>query len=195
MANWDEHAEEWDRNEAVQAYAEGAFESLTSLAATTGFALTGATVCDFGCGTGLLTMRLADICARVDAVDTSAGMLEVLGTKIDRCGWKHVRSFRQLPSTPQGYDLIVCSSVLSFVDDYPGVVSNLISHLGLGGLFVQWDWELDPDDAEPHGFTRAQIRRTLEAAGLVDVNVGIEFEVTFDGHTMTPLMGSGRRSN
>ena len=36
--------------------------------------------------------------------------------------------------------------------------------LGLGGLFVQWDWEVQPDDEEPFGLTRDEVRRAENAA-------------------------------
>lgn len=195
MASWDEYAAHWDDSAAVRAYANGAFESLASLAEAIGFDLTGATTCDFGCGTGLLTERLASRCAHIDAVDTSSAMLEELGSKIDRQRWDHVRLLEWLPATPQRYDLIVCSSVLSFVKDYPALVKTLVTHLGAGGLFVQWDWELDPEDDESHGLTSTAIHQTLQEAGLETVAVGIGFEATADGDTMRPLMGSGRRAS
>ncbi|MDJ0770526.1 MAG: class I SAM-dependent methyltransferase [Ilumatobacter sp.] len=195
MSDWDEYAADWDENAAVRAYADGAFASLTSLAASIGFDLDGVAACDFGCGTGTLTDRLADRCERIDAVDTSPAMLTVLRGKIERHGWPHVRPLGELPATPQGYGLIVCSSVLGFVDDYATTVETLLGHLEPGGLFVQWDWEANPVDDEPYGLTRAAIARTLEASGLDDVAVGIGFEVTVDGDTMRPLIGSGRRSS
>ncbi len=195
MAEWDEYADNWDDNAAVQAYANGVFGSLASLTEAIGLDLTATTACDFGCGTGLLTERLASQCAHIDAIDTSPAMLDALRTKIDRNSWSHVRLFDELPPTVQGYDLIVCSSVLAFVDDYPAMVKTLASHLEVGGLFVQWDWELDPDDDESYGLTSTEIRRTLEGAGLQEVAVGVGFKVTVDGDTMRPLMGSGRRAS
>ena len=193
MTEWDQHAADWDGRAAVQTYAVKAFRSLTSLAEETGFSLAGCSALDFGCGTGLLTERLANICAHIDAFDTSPSMRDVLSAKIDRHQWRHVRLLDQLPPAPQRYDLIVCSSVLSFVDDYPEMVDMLLGHLAMGGLFVQWDWELDPSDDQSHGFTREQIRRTLTEAGLTSVAVGVAFEVTVDGSTMSPLIGSGCR--
>lgn len=193
MAEWDEYAADWDDSAAVNAYANGAFESLTKLAEAIGFDLTDATACDFGCGTGLLTERLAGQCAHIDAIDTSSAMLKELGTKIDRHRWNNVRLLERLPTASQRYDLIFCSSVLSFVNDYPATARTLVTHLRAGGLFVQWDWELDPNDDEPYGLTRTDIRQTLEQAGLESVAVGVGFEATIDGDTMRPLMGSGRR--
>ena len=192
-SEWDEYAATWDDDATVQAYADGVVASLVSLGEAVGLDLDGARLCDFGCGTGLLTERLAGRCAQIDAIDTSPAMLDALGTKIDRNEWRHVRPLDQLPSTPQGYDVIVCSSVLAFVDDYAGQVTTLARHLAAGGVFVQWDWELDPDADDPYGLAPAEIRQTLEDAGLVEVAVGVGFEVTVDGEMMRPLMGSGRR--
>ena len=193
MTDWDQHAADWDERTAVQTYAASAFRSLTSLAEETDFSLAGCSAFDFGCGTGLLTERLASVCAHIDAFDTSPTMRDVLSAKIDRHQWRHVRLLEQLPPASQRYDLIVCSSVLSFVDDYPTMVDMLLRHLAVGGLFVQWDWELDPNDDQSHGFTREEIRRTLTEAGLTGVAVGVAFEATVDDSTMRPLIGSGRR--
>ncbi len=193
VGEWDAAADEWDGNVAVRAYADAAVGSLMSVADAAGVDITGATVCDFGCGTGLLTERLADRCERIDAVDTSQAMLAVLQAKIAWHRWRHVRTLDRLPPATQRYDAIVCSSVLSFVDDYSETVRALVDQLATGGLFVQWDWERDPGDNEAHGFTRMEIRRTLEGVGLEDVAVGTGFEVTVEGHPMRPLVGSGRR--
>lgn len=193
MTEWDEYAADWDADDAVQAYAEAAFGSLAFLAEEVGVSLRGATACDFGCGTGLLTERLAGRCAHIDAVDASLPMRDQLRTKIERHRWEHVRLLDRLPATSQEYDLIVCSSVLGFVDDYPGMVETLVAHLAPGGLFVQWDWERNPDDDEPYGLTRTDIRAALESAGLRGVVVGRGFEATVGDDTMSPLMGSGRR--
>jgi predicted TPR repeat methyltransferase len=191
---WEDYAAGWDGDSAARAYADGAFESLLELVDALDFELNDIAVCDFGCGTGLLTERLASGCSRIDAVDTSAAMLDVLRTKIDRLEWDHVQALQRLPSTSQQYGLIVCSSVLSFVDDYPAKVASLVGHLSAGGLFVQWDWERQPDDDEPHGLLSTEIRESLEAAGLESITVGVGFEATDDGETMRPLMGSGQRS-
>ena len=193
MSEWDEPARDWDDAAAVRVYADAAFASLTQLLDRSGVELAGATVCDFGCGTGLMTERLADVCDRIDAIDTSNGMLAVLAAKVERHRWDHVRLLDRLPTTPAGYDLIVCSSVLSFVDDYRATAAQLVGHLAPGGVFVQWDWEVDPDGDDPHGLTRADVRRALDGAGLESVAVGTAFSAEFDGVTMRPLMGSGRR--
>ena len=76
-------------------------------------------VLDFGAGTGLLTDRLVAEGATVHAVDSSAGMLEVLEAKIADRGWTGVTFGAGLPDSSEVFDLVVCSSVCSFLDDYP----------------------------------------------------------------------------
>jgi len=188
---WGEYAEGWDQDEAARAYASAAFSSLMEEAETYGLALAGADVIDFGCGTGLLTDRLVSAGAAVHAVDTSQAMLDVLDRKISECGWTNVATSRELPTTTRVYDLIVCSSVCSFLDDYPGTVADLISLLRPDGLFVQWDWERSAHDSG--GLSRDEITDALNRAGLVNVSAKTGFVVSVGNNTMSPLMGVGQR--
>ena len=73
--SWGEQAPTWDTNPAVVAYADAAFASLGDRIRP------GMRVLDFGCGTGLLTERIAPHVAEVMAVDASPAMIEVLTAK------------------------------------------------------------------------------------------------------------------
>jgi SAM-dependent methyltransferase len=130
--------------------------------------------------------------ARIDAVDTSPAMLARMTAKAEAHRWEHVRAATTIPATTAAHDLVVCSSVLSFVDDPAATTADLVALLSPGGVFVQWDWELDPADDDPHGLSRDGIRSTLEGAGLVDVEVDTAFELPFGEMTMRPLIGVGR---
>ena len=68
--SWDHYADDWDEDEGARAYSQSAFECLTRLSVERAVRLVGARVCDFGCGTGLLTEKLAPVCDVVGAVDT-----------------------------------------------------------------------------------------------------------------------------
>lgn len=193
MPEWDEAAAGWDDSNAVRAYASAAFDSLREVASSHGITLDGLDVCDFGCGTGLLTERLAPISRSVDAIDASPAMLAVLAVKIAANSWSHVATMSDLPDGNERYDLIVCSSVCAFVDDYPATVRRLVGLLRSGGLFIQWDWEFDPNDNEPFGLTRTQISDALTNAGLAAVSVEDGFSVEVDDETMRPVRGSGAR--
>jgi SAM-dependent methyltransferase len=115
----------------------------------------------------------------------------MLAAKIDRHGWTSVRTGTELPDEAAQFDLVVCSSVCAFLDDYRSTVTELVSRLAPGGLLVQWDWERTGD--EEHGLTRDEIRDTLGGAGLVDVEVGVGFTIEIEGQAMSPIMGHGRR--
>lgn len=143
---------------------------------------------DFGCGTGLLTELLVDTVGPIAAVDTSPAMLAVLDRKIADRGWTTVTPGTVVPDST--FDLIVCSSVCSFLDDYPGTVATLVARLRPGGVFAQWDWERVGDD--PHGLGRDEIRSALTRAGLEQIDVSTAFHVDIGEETMAPLVGHGR---
>ena len=198
---WDEHATDWDDNEAVRAYSRAAFGCLQRLQDVGRFDVDGARILDFGCGTGLLTERLARRAEWIVAVDTSAAMIEILSAKLARLGLSNVEAIAGSVESAQRdrpsifgvpFDLVVCSSVCAFLEDYPGTVAMLVGLLRRGGWFVQWDWELNTEDSEPFGLTRRQVTNTLVEAGLEQVQVDTAFEVEAEGQMMRPIMGFGR---
>lgn len=191
---WAEEAATWNEDPAVVAYADAAWASLLASLPVG----SDTRVLDFGCGTGLLTERLAPRVREVVAVDASPAMVEVLAAKAlpnVRFGvakWtQETISDDELAAGP--FDLIVCSSVCAFLDDYPGAVAMLADRLAPNGYFVQWDWELDPTAAEPFGLTSADITQALVNAGLEVASVGIGFDVPIEDQHMRPVMGVGRR--
>lgn len=201
--DWDTHADGWDDDPRVRAYAAKAHEALTRLLGQLDVALSGLRVLDFGCGTGLLTEALAQSCAAVVGLDPSTKMLAVLRAKIDTHAWAHVHTIagtleQALARAPQQlqtpFDVVVCSSVCAFVPDYPATVQRLASMLKPRGVFVQFDWERDDTAEEPFGLSRTRIETALRTAELTDVDVGTAFSCMLDEDTMRPLFGIGRRA-
>ncbi len=191
---WAEVASSWNEDPGVVAYADAAMASLVS-AISLGRETR---VLDFGCGTGLLTERLAPLVKQVVAVDRSSAMVEVLAAKalpqvrFGVANWTpDTIGDDELAEGP--FDLIVCSSVCAFLDDYTGTVAMLAGLLAPGGHFVQWDWELDPDADEPFGLTVDDIKQAIQGAGLEVVSVAPRFDVDIEGQLVQPLMGVGRR--
>ena len=189
--SWDDYADGWDDDPAARDYSRAAYASLVDDLARRGRSLDHMRVLDFGCGTGLLTEQLVDQVGAVHAVDTSQKMLAALGAKAERLGWSNVTASATVPDDAT-WDLIACSSVCSFLEDYPGTVVQLVSGLSPGGIFIQWDWEAASPNDE-HGLTRAQINEALAGAGLADIDVRVAFSVPFEDQHMEPLAGSGVR--
>ena len=189
---WDEFAPGWDTNVDVRTYAAMAFDSWDRKVSPLVRDLPNCRVLDFGCGTGLLAERLAPVCGRVLAVDTSAKMLDVLREKISDMNISNVTvtevavnatTIRENPDLAGKFDLIVASSVCSFLPDYKTALCNLVSILNPGGLFVQWDWLADmPVD---------RIRSAFDSAGLVDAGIEEAFTMEKGDESMIVVMGIG----
>ena len=188
---WAEYAPGWDDDPGAQAYSAAAYRSLIEMLTARGYSVTGMRVLDFGAGTGLLTEQLVDDVESVDAVDASPAMLEMLDAKITDRGWTNVRTGRDLPTGTGTHDLVVCSSVCGFLDDYPGTVARLAQLLRPGGLFVQWDWEREVADGD--GLRREEITDAVTAVGFESIHVDTAFELPFEGEVMRPLIGIGQR--
>ena len=190
---WDEFASGWDTNVDVRAYAAMAFDSWERKVSPLVRDLSICRVLDFGCGTGLLTEKLAPICGQILAVDTSAKMLDVLREKISEMSISNVTTMevavsattvKENPDLAGKFDLIVASSVCSFLPDYETTLCNLVPMLNPGGLFVQWDWlaEMSVD----------RIRSSFEVAGLFDVSIEEAFTMESGDESMAVVLGIGR---
>ena len=190
--SWDEHAESWDQDESVRLYADRAFASLIEHVGVRDSRWKNARVLDFGCGTGLLTEKLAPLVGEVVATDTSPKMIDVLRRKeisnviticadiIEGCG---PRSEVRLSN----FDLIVASSVCNFLPDYEMAVQALSRALGPTGYFVQWDWLSASDDG--FGLTVDSVHNAFKGARLRSIHVGRAFDVTIGGEEMPVVMG------
>lgn len=190
---WDEVASTWDEGVAQRGYADAAYESLQRHLLSFKLTFAGAHVCDFGCGTGLLTEKIVGECGKIDAVDSSAAMLQVLKAKVGSNGWRNVSALAKVPLEGPEYDFVLCSSVCGFLDDYTVTVRQLVQRMRPGGLFAQWDWELNPKADDPTGLSRDAIVTCLEGAGLERVCVDTAFTITAEDRTMSPLLGIGRK--
>ncbi len=190
FGEWDDHAAGWDANKDVRLFAEKAFESLSRRILPLLPNLSDSQVLDFGCGTGLLTERLAPHCKHVVAADTSARMIGVLQEKMAGKGIDNITmlgsAIESLPSKQQSelagrFDLIVASSVCNFLPDYEACLRCLRTTMTPGGFFVQWDWLAD--------MSIGRIRRAYEAAGLEAIAVEEEFSMEVEASSLAVVVG------
>lgn len=135
---------------------------------------------DFGCGTGLLTLKLQPLVKAITGVDSSPGMLSVFRNKIEAQGLTNVRAqfvdFEKGARVEGGYDLIVSSMVIHHVPDTLALFKEWFSLLRPGGKVCFAD--LDTEDGAFHGdntgvfhlgFDRGKLRLLLQEAGFHNI--------------------------
>jgi 2-polyprenyl-3-methyl-5-hydroxy-6-metoxy-1,4-benzoquinol methylase len=153
-AEWNGMAGEWD--DLAGGYAVGFYKKLWE---TTGLdpSETKLTVVDFGCGTGILTSKLRNVCSNVVAIDASPKMIEALKDKIRDGEWANVQAITSvlgdLSSANENVrqhveglygtvDLIVASSVMTFIpeEDMEATMKVIGRLLKPNGIFCHSDW-------------------------------------------------------
>jgi len=135
---------------------------------------------DFGCGTGLLALELLPRVRSVTGVDSAQGMLDALQAKVAKLRLGNVRTQRR--DLDQGdalegpYHLIASSMTLHHIRAVRPLIEECHRVLLPGGHLCIAD--LDSEDGAFHanndgvfhfGFDRAELRRTFEEVGFVEV--------------------------
>ncbi len=138
-------------------------------------------VLDFGCGTGLVTLRLQPFVRTILGVDSSSGMLGVLKGKIRAQEIANARTrfidFEKGDSVEGRFHLLVSSMTLHHVPDTAGLFKQWHELLLPGGRVCFAD--LDAEDGSFHGdntgvfhqgFDREHLTKLLLSAGFHDVH-------------------------
>ena len=137
-------------------------------------------VMDFGCGTGLVTLRLQPLVRSITGVDSSPGMLAVLEEKIRTQGLKNIRptfvDFEKGDLIAGQFHLIACSMTLHHIPDVAALFRLWFEKLLPGGRLCFAD--LDTEDGSFHpdntgvfhfGFDRAQLKKLLYDTDFAEV--------------------------
>ena len=164
---------------------------------------------DFGCGTGLLTLELAERLPFVTGLDTSPGMLAELSTKITRAGLGNVGT--RLADLARGdavdntFDLVASAMALHHVADLPAVLRRLFQLTSPGGHLALADLDSeggafhdDPSGVHHTGFDREALAATLRKIGWTDLHARTATTIekpTADGGTrpFTVFLMTGRK--
>ena len=191
--SWDNYAEEWDTDADAISYSKKAFESLIKE-----INIEGETILDFGCGTGLLTERLSPLASSIVAIDTSPKMIAILQSK----KLPNVTSLTE-PLTSEliennyafinKFNIVVASSVFSFLPDYDAILKLLKSLLVTDGLLIQWDW-LSPDSNPEFGLSETTIIQSLNNVGFKQVALTKPFSLTTEKGNMPVVMGVAKNA-
>jgi 2-polyprenyl-3-methyl-5-hydroxy-6-metoxy-1,4-benzoquinol methylase len=174
--DFDKEAAQWDANPGRMKLAHDVADAIIREVLPTGEM----DALDFGCGTGLVTMRLQPLVRSIKGMDSSRGMLAVLESKVRSQGLVNVRTkFLDLEhggKVEGQYGLIVSSMTLHHVPDPAALIAQLSAALLPRGILAVAD--LDAEDGSFHGdntgvlhlgFDRVLVKGLFEKTGLTAV--------------------------
>lgn len=187
---FDSKAAEFDTNPLLQQICAVAGKELNS-----GTLDPDMTVMDFGCGTGLLSLAIADSVKAVVGVDSSQGMVTAFQSKIDSRPSSNMRAVcAELVDThslsaandpanpfPEQFDLITSTMTFHHIPDIPALLRLLCHHLAPRGQVAVFDYrkgegshrfhppEMDHTVFHKSGFDPGELTEYLAGAGLVGV--------------------------
>ncbi|GLX79811.1 methyltransferase [Thalassotalea insulae] len=192
--SWDDYADGWDSNDSVISYAEKAYDALTNT-----LDIKDCRILDFGCGTGLLTEKMASQAKSIVALDPAKKMIAVLDNKqlnnvITIADLLSPKLIETQPVLNDKFDIIVASSALAFVPDHLETISQLKQLLKPGGYLLQWDW-LKENDTAGSGFSAQEIQQAYSHAGFISCTTSVPFELHDQGNTMPVVMALGQNSH
>lgn len=176
--NFDGRARNWDAKQSrVELAAAVADAMLRSLELTREM-----TVMDYGAGTGLVTMHIAPHVGRIDAVDTSEGMLAILSEKVRNLKTDSVKVVF-LPEVelilPSGrYNAIISSMTIHHISDVAGIAGKFYDALHPGGQIAiadlveeNGDFHSDNTGVKHFGFNTKEFAGIFREAGFINVEV------------------------
>ena len=142
-------------------------------------------ILDFGGGTGLLSLPLAEQAKSVTLVDISEKMLEQARLKAEQQEIKNIQFLEQdLLKNPlkQEFDLIVVCRVLHHMPDLDAALSLFHQHLRENGQLLLADFT--KTEANHHGFDLAELQKQLIEHGFSSVHSQILYsaEDLFQGN-------------
>lgn len=200
---FDEEAATWDDapgHEERQVAVAKAIEQAVSLNP-------GMRALDVGCGTGRLSILLAERVGSVVVTDPSAGMVRVAQERIEAAGLSDRLRAVQADLTTDlldgAFDVVWSSLALHHVQDLDGLLRSVAGLLVNGGQLVVADLDEDPDGAfhaekvdfdGHHGFDRQRLAEQLDHAGFakasfVDATTVLKGDRTFGVFLCTATKG------
>lgn len=98
-------------------------------------------VLDVGCGSGVFTFYLADKNRSVTGIDASPEMLRICREKMENAGLRNVNflncNIQSMGQCLEGKaDMIICSSVLEYIDDLNESLETIRQSMNKDGLFI-----------------------------------------------------------
>ncbi|KAB8135735.1 class I SAM-dependent methyltransferase [Gracilibacillus oryzae] len=132
---------------------------------------------DYGCGTGLVSLELADLVDSLLLVDSSEQMLEVAKAKIARqkinnADVLYADFTQEAPEIKS--DIIIMSLVLLHIPDTNKILQMLYSILNNGGKLIIIDFDKNDKISHPkvhNGFSQEELTKSLAEAGFQSTEI------------------------
>ena len=166
-------------------------------------------VMDFGCGTGLVTLRIQPFVNSIIGIDSSQGMLDVFNVKVAKLELKNVSSLFVNPDKGDilsgNYNLVLSNMTLHHIKEIEALLKQFHDVIAPGGYLCISD--LDLDNGQFHndntgvfhfGFSRESVKDIFTNIGFENVKDTTAAEVTksiADGQmkTFSIFLISGRK--
>ncbi|MEH7097905.1 class I SAM-dependent methyltransferase [Neobacillus vireti] len=132
---------------------------------------------DYGSGTGLISLEIADLVDSVLLVDSSKQMLEAAKAKISHKGITNAKvlysDFTQ--ETPElKADIIIMSLVLLHIPDTNKILQELFHILTNGGMLIIIDFDKNEKIDHPkvhNGFSHEELKKRLTEVGFHSIEI------------------------
>ncbi len=188
---WDQYAANWDVDPSVEEYSKQSYAELLN-----NVNIDGLRVLDFGCGTGSLTQLLSPRVRQIVAIDPSPEMIKFVEKKALEnvstvSDYLSETLIQRHPDFGLKFDLIVASSVCSFLPNYESTLTLLKSLLTPDGVWVQWDW-LSTDETSEMGLTQRRVENAFQQVGFANTKISTPFKMTSSKGEMPVLMAIGK---
>lgn len=97
-------------------------------------------VCDFGCGTGLVSIPIARFVRQIKAIDISEKMIDIAKAKTQKLGIANI-DYLQANIFDQNlvegsFDVVIAAYILHLLDDLDSTLARIHCLLKPGGLFI-----------------------------------------------------------
>jgi len=174
--DFDKEAASWDENPARVKLADDIIHAISEQIDLT----PEMDIMDFGCGTGLLALRLQPLVHSVTGVDSSQGMLDIFNAKIAKLKLNNVKTM--LVDLDKGdvltgnYDLVLSNMTLHHIKELEPLFAQFYKVTAPGGYLCISDLDLDGGQFHEDntgvfhfGFDRAALQEVFVEAGFVDV--------------------------
>lgn len=132
---------------------------------------------DYGAGTGLVGLELADLVQSLLLVDASEQMLEIAKTKISHMGLNHAdvlnADFTEEKPDLKA-DIILMSLVLLHIPDTQNILQALSDILNDGGKLIIVDFDKNDKVSHPkihNGFSHEELKERLSEAGFTSTQI------------------------